>query len=252
MARFKYDDDSEDADKDGVSDIFEIMVLKTDPWTADTDGDGLSDGRERDFGSNPVDADTDDDGMRDGREVTIGTSPNARDTDQDGIDDRTEAIAGTAHAPDADRDGTPDWVEVARDGHDEDGDTLTDADERWLRTNPLADDTDGDGTPDRFEVDWHGDPRTWDAPDAPPPPRPRPEMQVPDGPYEGGRPEIQVPSGPFQPPPGPIPTDGGQAALDTPLPDLSPTDGDQTFVEAEPELVADAGLDLDADDAPLG
>jgi hypothetical protein len=54
-----------DTDNDGFSDFYEITVIKTDPLTMDTDGDGVPDGNE----------DSDDDGFTDLEEFNAGTNP---------------------------------------------------------------------------------------------------------------------------------------------------------------------------------
>jgi len=52
------------------------MDFGTNPWVADTDGDGLSDGQEvSTYQTNPLAPDTDGDGIRDGLEVTTGSDP---------------------------------------------------------------------------------------------------------------------------------------------------------------------------------
>lgn len=61
----------------------------------DSDGDGLSDQRERLLGIDPAVADTDGDGVLDGAEMEVGTSPLAADSDRDGIPDGDD----TANAP---------------------------------------------------------------------------------------------------------------------------------------------------------
>lgn len=75
---------SPDGDGDGVSDVREEQN-GTDPGDPDTDGDGLSDGAENGggvfvddslTGSDPLLADTDGDGTPDGDEVAAGTDPN--------------------------------------------------------------------------------------------------------------------------------------------------------------------------------
>ena len=43
-----------DTDKDGLSDLAEIDIFKTDPITKDTDGDGFNDGSEVMNGYNPA------------------------------------------------------------------------------------------------------------------------------------------------------------------------------------------------------
>lgn len=57
----------------------------------DSDGDGLSDAREADLGTDPNDTDSDDDGINDGQEVDVyHTDPLKKDTDGDGISDGEE------------------------------------------------------------------------------------------------------------------------------------------------------------------
>ncbi len=61
----------------------------------DSDGDGLSDQRERLLGIDPAIADTDGDGVLDGAEMEAGTSPLSADSDRDGIPDGDDS----ANAP---------------------------------------------------------------------------------------------------------------------------------------------------------
>ena len=61
----------------------------------DSDGDGLSDEREAELGTDPQDADSDDDGINDGDEVALGTDPNNADSDGDGASDGAEVAAGS-------------------------------------------------------------------------------------------------------------------------------------------------------------
>ena len=64
-----------DADSDGLLDADE-RALGTDPFVADSDGDGLADGAEvHTYGTNPLNADTDGDGYRDGEEIRAGSNP---------------------------------------------------------------------------------------------------------------------------------------------------------------------------------
>ncbi|MDP3793378.1 MAG: hypothetical protein Q8R07_01355 [Candidatus Uhrbacteria bacterium] len=64
-----------DTDGDGLSDEREVE-LGTDPNKADTDSDGLSDGEEvLQYGTNPLNADTDGDGYQDGVEMKNGFNP---------------------------------------------------------------------------------------------------------------------------------------------------------------------------------
>jgi hypothetical protein len=61
----------------------------------DTDGDGLSDRRETELGTDPNNPDTDGDGLTDGQEVlTYRTNPLVKDTDGDGYDDGSEVKNG--------------------------------------------------------------------------------------------------------------------------------------------------------------
>ncbi len=58
-----------DSDNDGISDVDEINIYKTDPKKKDTDGDGLSDWNEI---------------------LYFKTDPKSVDTNKNGIDDKTE------------------------------------------------------------------------------------------------------------------------------------------------------------------
>jgi len=87
----------EDADGDGLSDTLENTTC-TDPFDADTDNDGISDGAE-DLNKNgvvdsgetdPCNNDTDGDGMPDGWEVAHGLDP----TSGEGIDGANGDING--------------------------------------------------------------------------------------------------------------------------------------------------------------
>lgn len=80
----------EDFDNDGLTNLEEYQ-LDTDPWSADTDGDGLSDGDEVNiYGSDPLNPDTDGDGIMDGDEIYLGIDPTKQDTDGNGILDGDE------------------------------------------------------------------------------------------------------------------------------------------------------------------
>ena len=57
----------------------------------DTDGDGVSDCRERLMGTSVTDPDTDHDGMSDGEEMHASCDANDPDSDHDGIDDGEDA-----------------------------------------------------------------------------------------------------------------------------------------------------------------
>lgn len=82
-----------DSDGDGLLDI-EEPEWGTDLYNPDTDGDGLSDGQEvKKYHTDPLDPDTDMDALKDGPEVfTYSTNPLERDTDDGGVVDGHEVI----------------------------------------------------------------------------------------------------------------------------------------------------------------
>ncbi|HLV34813.1 MAG TPA: protein kinase [Spirillospora sp.] len=90
-------------------------IALTEQAGLDSDGDGLTDERERQLGTNPFSPDTDDDGLTDGDEVLIwGTNPLNRDTDGDTIPDGTEAADCTSPInPDTNGNGIPDNIDPA-------------------------------------------------------------------------------------------------------------------------------------------
>lgn len=130
-----------DTDGDGLPDGFE-QVYETDPENPDTDQDGLSDFIEiMELGTDPLKADSDDNGLSDALE----------DFDKDGLWNKQELNLGTNPlSEDSDGDGLLDGEEVNRyktdplkEDTDEDG--VSDGDEILLNLNPLEKDTDGNG-----------------------------------------------------------------------------------------------------------
>lgn len=96
-----------DTDDDGLTDLEEISIIKTDPIVydsiqngiadgeADMDDDGLSNVLELELGTNPRNSDTDGDDLLDGEEVnTYLTNPLLFDTDEDGLNDSFEIHNG--------------------------------------------------------------------------------------------------------------------------------------------------------------
>ena len=160
VAVTSYNDD-DDSDNDGLPDLLEHM-LKTNPLSNDTDGDGLTDHDE--FKPSTFDgyntftqacsavkncqyappAST-------GR-LPYGTSLVKRDTDADGLDDKTE-VTTTWTVSIKDESGATQTRTVASDATlaDADRDGWNDHTERTAGTDPNRDDTDGDGSKDNAE-----------------------------------------------------------------------------------------------------
>lgn len=99
---------SSDSDGDGLNDLIELIVLKTDPLLPDSndngildgyedhDGDGLNNLTELELGTSPINPDTDGDGLTDGDEIHIyNTDPLNPDTDGDGLSDGWEIEIGS-------------------------------------------------------------------------------------------------------------------------------------------------------------
>lgn len=91
--RFEVVGGAADSDMDGLLDDEETEI-GTDPYNADTDDDGLSDGDEvKKFKTDPLNADSDWDGLKDGSEVLVyKTEPLNADTDKGGVSDGHEVI----------------------------------------------------------------------------------------------------------------------------------------------------------------
>ncbi|MFP2925539.1 VWA domain-containing protein [Pyxidicoccus sp. 3LG] len=143
--------DQGDTDGDGLTDEREAEV-GTDPNLMDTDGDGFSDGVEVYFRDRGVDFNPTQVALPDGGGLDRGCPPllRAEDTDCDRLLDCDEQFIGTnANLADSDRDGVPDGVEW-RGGtqgssndldEDPDSDGLTSRQELRLHTRPLEVDT---------------------------------------------------------------------------------------------------------------
>lgn len=83
-----------DKDADGL-DLYEELLLGTDPFKHDTDGDGLSDKEELEIGTSPLLVDSDFDTISDYDEYYCGTNPTSSDSDHDYIPDNIELLNGT-------------------------------------------------------------------------------------------------------------------------------------------------------------
>jgi len=91
-----------DHDNDGLA-TFDEQGLKTNPFEADSDGDGFTDGWEVKYQFDPTDVNDppsanghgDSDGLTNAQEAFHGTNPRLNDTDGDGAWDNVEIGAGT-------------------------------------------------------------------------------------------------------------------------------------------------------------
>ena len=158
-----------DTDGDGLTNMNERHIHGTDPYNADGDNDGASDGEEIAVGSDPFKADTDNDGLLDGVEIKYGFSPTinngdaTNDADNDGLTNLEEQQSGTNPLEqDSDGDGLSDNDEVnfyKTDPlkTDTDGDTLSDLDEITIyNSNPIDVDSDRDELNDADEINTYG------------------------------------------------------------------------------------------------
>ncbi len=134
-----------DADNDGVKDEFDADDASPNN---DSDNDGLTNAQEKVLGTDPLKADTDDDGDNDGVEVGANVA-SPLNTDGTGAIDALES-----DDTDADSDGVVDERDSddASGNNDTDGDTLSNAQEKVLGTDPLKTDTDNDSESDSVEV----------------------------------------------------------------------------------------------------
>jgi len=154
-----------DLDDDGVPDYLDADD-QGGP-TGDLDGDGLSNEREEELGTDPRNPDTDGDGVNDGDEVDDDTDPldpaSFADADGDLVPDAVELDDGSdphdaASFVDSDGGGTSDHVEtVTYENFNLPPADVQDYSDDWR-------DTDGDGLPDRLEIRIASDPASSDSP----------------------------------------------------------------------------------------
>lgn len=140
----------------GIATSFDALaVFAHNPLFVDSDDDGMSDTWEAAHGLNRTlddrDQDLDGDGLTNFKEFQIGTDPRLVDTDGDGLPDKWEVDYGydPLHAE------SPTLL-----GSDADLDGLTLLGEAGAGTDPNNSDTDGDGLPDAVEIALGLDPRS--------------------------------------------------------------------------------------------
>ncbi len=80
-----------DEDNDGLT-AWREWLAGTDPYRADTNGNGILDGIEEAAGSSGLNPDTDGDGLSNAAELLLGTDPYVGDTDGDGVLDGVDAF----------------------------------------------------------------------------------------------------------------------------------------------------------------
>ncbi len=176
-----YDCQKDDVDGDGLSNNYEEYLYGTSKGVLDTDKGGVDDLTEVLFGTNPLDSvddnsllDTDGDGLKNGEESTYGTDPGKADTDEGGVNDFDEVKNGTDPLEksddfnvDSDGDGMPDWYEqqygldlknASDAAEDMDNDGLLNKDEFTHGTLPNDPDTDDGGVNDFDEILMGTDP----------------------------------------------------------------------------------------------
>ena len=150
-----------DFDKDGLSNISELITHDTDFLELDTDRDGLDDKYEIDHNLDPSSEDSDSDGLKDGQEVIyVFSNPLIADTDNDSLSDGIEVNTLNTNPllADSDNDNLSDYYETevsltSPNTADSDGDNLNDGDEiNTHQTNPLMLDSDQDGLTDYQEI----------------------------------------------------------------------------------------------------
>ena len=162
-----------DGSKEDVPENFiltKFVAYEGDSFELDTDGDGISDGMEKIFGTDYKNPDTDGDGLTDYQEIYLtmtdplktdtdgnGISDAQEDLDSDGLNNKAEFDYGTdPTCADTDRDNLTDYEEIYVYGtnpliKDTDGDGLEDYDDIILGFSPLLQDTDGNGIWDSEE-----------------------------------------------------------------------------------------------------
>lgn len=202
FARIANQTGPQDSDGDGLTDRTELAgfiakdsgeLIRTDPFDADTDGDGIPDGQEvqdpvrieqevtvtvdnssgspvtrtlnrtvRPIVSDPTEVDTDNDGLSDKREYGSFTlrytrTPNETEKVRKAVQ-KFDSVSGVPSI------ASSKTVPLAPNQYDADNDGLSDGEEVTLGTDPRSADTDGDGMPDTEELaNQEEDPTLFDS-----------------------------------------------------------------------------------------
>jgi len=161
ISSLAWEDSLFDQDIDGLSNLNEL-ISGTDPFTEDSDGDGVLDSVDAfpinasesydfdgDLIGDNLDGDNDNDGLTNGEETALGTNPLDADSDNDELLDGSDncPLDENANQLDTDGDASGDACDS-----DDDGDGLTDTQETALGTNRLVADTDSDGVVDGLDA----------------------------------------------------------------------------------------------------
>ena len=154
-------DDVQEVDVGQPAEPHQVVVSAGANEMIDTQPNSVADGddylrvaHDQEYLTDPLSADTDLDGITDGREIVLGINPNRRDagsildSDDDGLtDDEEDAGWQTFEG------GVPAQVTSSKLNADTDRDGLPDVYERAIGTNPRSRDTDGDTLFDMKEFD---------------------------------------------------------------------------------------------------
>ncbi|QQR55204.1 hypothetical protein IPG41_01420 [Candidatus Peregrinibacteria bacterium] len=138
--------------------------LTLDQVNQDNDGDGLTNGEEIQYGSNPLVTDTDEDGEDDIHEIFVkGTDPAHYDSDHDGLADTLDAepqnfntFENRVSEEEISAHVTEEGISTPLGMTDSDEDGLADLFELYLSTDPLQKDSDDDGLSDGDEWTQYG------------------------------------------------------------------------------------------------
>ncbi len=174
---------TQDTDGDNIPDVLEdangnntLDAGETNPYKADSDDGGESDGSEIAAKRNPLDptddltADTDSDGWVNGIEILHNTDPKNPDTDGDSVNDPQDSFPlDSKYHTDSNANNLPDeWEQktgldlqqvTPSTTDDSDADGLSNAQEFARGTNPVTADSDRDGVDDKTEIDTGTDPK---------------------------------------------------------------------------------------------